>query len=114
MSYMNEELEKAKPSKMYILILDDVPVGHAVNTAAHASLACYLRFGQSQSMQTWLNESFKKVSCRVSREQLEKALDLADNHVVMTESALGNRVMGAVFAPRPEWDAFFKTLSLWN
>jgi peptidyl-tRNA hydrolase len=99
---------------MYILILDDIPTGHAVNTAAHASLACYLKFQHSVDMNVWLNSSFKKVSCSVSREQLEKALDLADNHVVLTESALGDRVMGAVFCPRPEWDPFFKTLSLWR
>jgi len=100
--------------KMYILILDDVPVGHAVNTAAHASLACYLRYGSSSNMKLWLDSSFKKVTCSVSRDGLEKALDLADDNVVMTESALGNRVVGAVFCPRPEWDAFFKTLSLWK
>lgn len=100
--------------KMYILILDDVLTGHAVNTAAHASLACYLRFREMSEMQIWLDTSFKKVSCRVTREQLEKALDLEDHYVVMTENALGDRVMGAVFAPRPEWDPFFKTLELWK
>lgn len=100
--------------KMYILILEDVPVGHALNSAAHASLACYVKYAHLPDMQKWLAESFKKVTCSVTREQLAQAEKLADHFVVIKESNLHNRIMGAAFAPREEWDPFFKTLQLWK
>lgn len=103
-----------KPMKMYILILDDVPIGHAINSAAHASLACYLRFQQTQEMKDWLANSFKKVTCRVSRQELDSAIGFIPEHIVITESNLDGRVMCAAFAPRAEWDSFFKTLALWK
>jgi hypothetical protein len=37
-------------TKMYILIPDDIPLGHAINSAAHASLACYLQFKDDGDM----------------------------------------------------------------
>lgn len=101
--------------KMYILILDDVPTGYAINSAAHASLACYLKFQHLPIMSEWLDSSFKKVTCKVSREQLEKALDVEKSyHVSLTESSLGNRLMCVAWSPRTEWDPFFKTLTLWK
>lgn len=105
---------KTKSSKMYILILDSVPTGHAINSAAHASLACYLRFAETQEMKDWLANSFKKVTCRVSRQELESAIGFIPEHVVITESNLDGAVMGAAFAPRETWDPFFKTLALWK
>lgn len=107
-------LEKAKPSKMYILIMDDVPVGHAINSAAHASLACYVKFAHLPDMQNWLNESFKKVTCKVTKEQFFQAQNIADKYIVITESALDHKVMAIAFAPRETWDPFFKTLALWS
>ena len=102
-----------KPTKMYILILDDVPLGHAINSAAHASLACYMTYQDTLEMDEWVNTSFKKVTCRVTRQELGMALGLVPDNVVITESNLGGVVTGAAFAPRPEWDPFFKTLKLY-
>lgn len=107
-------LPVAKPTKMYILILQDVPAGHAINSAAHASLACYLQFGHQADFRSWLALSFKKVTCKVTPEQLDEAQKRAGDCVIITESALDGAVMGAAFAPRSEWDPFFKTLSLWK
>lgn len=103
-----------KPSKMYILIVEDVPNGHAINSAAHASLAAYLAYGEAEGFQKWLRSSFKKVTCKVSLEQLDQAIALADQHVIIRESVLDDAIMGAAFAPREEWDPFFKTLPLWR
>lgn len=100
--------------KMYILILDDVPTGHAINSAAHASLACYLRFQDSHTMDEWLEKSFKKVTCRVTKDQLDEACRLSYDHVILTESNLDGRIVAAAFPPRTEWHPFFKTLQLWK
>jgi hypothetical protein len=106
-----------KPMKMYILILDNIPIGHAINSAAHASLACYLRFQATPEMTQWVTSSFKKVTCRVTQQELETAIGFVPEHVVITESNLPSEdgkpsVMGAAFAPREAWDPFFKTLAL--
>lgn len=100
--------------KMYILVLDDVPTGFAMNSVAHASLACYLEYKDLPSMQKWLKESFKKVTCKVSKDQFDKAYGLANNKTMITESALDGRVVAVALAPQEEWDPFFKTLSLWR
>lgn len=39
--------------KMYILIREDVPLGFAMLAAAHASLAAYLKFRDSEEVQHW-------------------------------------------------------------
>ena len=100
--------------KMYILVLDDVPTGFAMNSVAHASLACYIKFQHLPAMSEWLSSSFKKVTCKVSKEQFDKAYGLAENKTMITESALGGRVVAVALAPQEEWDPFFKTLSLWR
>jgi peptidyl-tRNA hydrolase len=100
--------------KMYILILDDVPLGHAVNSAAHAGLACFLKFAGQRDTQKWLADSFRKVTCKVSADEVDLAIANATDYVVMTESALGNRITAVAFAPRPEWPELFKTFSLYQ
>lgn len=100
--------------KMYILILDSVPNGHAINSAAHASLMCYLKFKDSPNMQEWLKSSFKKVTCRVSPQDFATAIGFESEHVIVTESNLEGKTVAAAFPPKAEWDPFFKTLSLWK
>jgi len=99
--------------KMYILILDSVPNGHAVNSAAHASLACYLKFRDTSEMHRWLT-FFKKVTCKVSPEELDLAKEVAGDYVTITESALDGAVTAVAFAPRETWPSIFKTLTLWK
>jgi len=99
--------------KMYILILDDVPLGHALNSAAHASLACFLNNAGRVDTQTWLATSFKKVTCKVSREELDSVIDMS-NATVITESSLGGRITAVAFAPRSEWPEVFKTFKLYR
>lgn len=99
--------------KMYILILEDVPDGHAINSAAHASLLCYLKYRDTSEMHLWLTY-FKKVTCKVTPEQLDAAKELVGDHVTITESNLDGAVTAVAFAPREAWPSFFKTLSLWN
>ena len=104
-------------SKMYILVKDTIPVGHAVNSAAHASLELYLQYGNEPAMQAWLEHSFKKVSCKVTEEEFElaKRFDGID-HIVITEGNLGGTETAIAFVPRPadDWCGFFNRLPLYS
>jgi len=98
--------------KMYILIKDSIPFGFALVSAAHASLATYLKFKDSQEMADWLKFSFRKVVCQVTDEQFEKAKEYED-YVILTESALSGQEVSIAFKPREDWPDFFKTLKLY-
>lgn len=100
--------------KIYILIKDTVPVGHAINCAAHASLALYLEYKDLYIMDEWVHYSFRKVTCKVSPFEFGWAKSLAMNRVIVTESALGGEEVAIVFTPCEEWPDFFKTLQLYK
>lgn len=124
-------------SKMYILIKDSVDLGHAINAAAHASLGGYLTFINTPispdsflaikdtfshnliNLRTneWATNSFKKVVCKVTQSEFEKAKTYGKNMVdyrIMTESSLNNEEVAIVFAPKEEWENFFKFLKLYR
>ena len=88
--------------KMYILIRDSVPKGFALLAAAHASLACYLKFQDKQEIAEWLSGPFYKVVVKVNDREFEKAKQY-DDHVVLSESALDNQEVAIAFKPRKEW-----------
>lgn len=98
---------------MYILVKKSVPIGHALNCAAHGSLMCYLQFKDEPDMQEWLNTSFKKVCCKVTDEAFEKAKQFP-NHVIVTESNLENKEIAIVFCPRKEWPERFRHYELYR
>lgn len=98
--------------KMYLLIADDVPDNFVPVCAAHASLACYLKF-RDNDMQEWLDQSFRKVVCRVSRDDFALAAAL-DRAVVMSESALNDMDVAVALAPRKEWPEFIQKVKLWK
>lgn len=99
--------------KMYILVRDDIPTGFAVLAAAHASLACYLKFKETPEMQEWISGTFYKSVCKVTSTQFEKAKTYSD-YVVLTESALNHQEVALTFKPRTEWSGFFKSLILYK
>jgi peptidyl-tRNA hydrolase len=100
--------------KMYILVRSDVPLGYAINGVAHASLACFLKYASHRDMQRWLADSFKKVTCRVSDEELAEAMKEDSDHVVITESVLGHETLCVAFSPRKEWPEIFETFDLYK
>ena len=96
--------------KMYILILDDVPLGHALVASAHASLACFLRFRDDPGVQAWLEGAFYKVVCKANAKEFARAKQDPDA-VVLTESALDGREVAVALKPRaehPRWLRFVK------
>ncbi|MBS2018749.1 MAG: hypothetical protein JST00_38135 [Deltaproteobacteria bacterium] len=99
--------------KMYILIRESLPVGNAIVAAAHASLACYLRYRDDPDVVAWLAGPFRKVVCRVSDEELERARALPD-HVALTESSIGGAEVALAFKPRATWDKAFQYFRLYR
>lgn len=98
---------------MYILIREHTPLGFAVLAAAHASLAAYLKFRETDEVKTWISGPFYKVVCKVSDAEFEAAKAFED-HVVLTESALGHQEIALAFKPRLEWPKPFKFYKLYR
>ena len=105
--------ERDKAMKMYILVRESLPIGQALVAVAHASLACYLRFRDSPDVEQWLSGPFRKVICKVSDAELERAKGFPD-HVVLTESQLGGAEVALAFKPRETWDRSFQFLRLYR
>jgi len=99
--------------KMYILIRESVPLGKAVVAAAHASLACYLKFQTHPDVSAWLSGPFFKTVCKVNDVEFEQAKQTED-HVVLTESSLDNQEVALAFRPREEYPKQFKFLRLFK
>lgn len=99
--------------KLYILIREGLPPGFAVLAAAHASLAAYLRFRDTPEVVEWVAGTFHKVVCQVTDAEFERAKDFED-HVLLTESALGGREVALAFKPRLEWPKAFRFYRLYR
>tara|TARA_R110000737_G_scaffold345715_2_gene374582 strand:- start:3477 stop:3806 length:330 start_codon:yes stop_codon:yes gene_type:complete len=106
-------------SKMYILILDDIPLGFAINSAAHASLIAHLKWNFGvPAYDNWLEHSFKKVTCKVNMSEFTKAVSSGLAWEIITESTLGEgKPVAVVFCPLPEgedWPNCFKYFQLYK
>lgn len=101
--------------RAYFLIKKDYPIGYALNSMAHAGtmLAQYYPNIDDPIMNEWYNSSFRKVTCKVTDGQFEKAKQFHENFVV-TELAFDKKEVILVFKPRRDWDKFFKRLRLWS
>jgi peptidyl-tRNA hydrolase len=99
--------------KMYILLKESVSPGIAVLAAAHASLACYLKFKETSEIAEWLSGPFRKVVCKVNDREFDQAKGFEDN-VVLTERALDDQEVALPFKPRQEWPKAFKFYGLYK
>ena len=99
--------------KMYILVKKDISVGHAIVAVAHASLACYLKFKDSEEVKQWLFGPFYKTVCVVSEEEFKQSKEAPD-HVVISESALAGLEVAIAFKPREEYPKSFKFFPLYK
>ena len=120
---------------MYILIREDIDLGHAILASAHASLSGYLTFKEYELTneptvfhnlfhrrqltvtEKWVKESFRKVVCKVTKEEFERAKTYGENmkdYRIMVESGLGGIEVAIVFRPRDNFEAFFKSLKLYK
>ena len=128
-------------SKMYILIKDDpkIDMGHLLLAAAHASLSGYLTFlkhehstrklchGESPYeiptvVEKWVEESFRKVVCKVSPDEFETCKSYGVNmkdYRIMVECGLDNMEVAIVVCPRDtnednSFNHFLKSLKLYK
>lgn len=99
--------------KMYILVRDDVPLGIAMVSVAHASIGCYKKFKDDECMKIWYEFDWFKVVCKVSKEQFDAAKSIP-NHVIVTEDKFYNEEIAIAFCPRPEWPEVFSKFKLYN
>ena len=99
--------------KMYILIKEDVEPGYAVLAAAHASLACYLKFKDDKRVVDWISGKFYKVIAKVNEKEFNNAKDCED-HVIITESKMKHMEVAIAFKPRVDWPYWFKYLRLYD
>lgn len=98
---------------MYILIKDWLDYGHAINTAAHSGMVGYIKWQDSDEVKEWLQDSYRKVTCRVTEKEFEKAKQYDDWEIV-TELAYDKKEVALVFKPRVEYPKFFKFLKLYR
>ena len=101
--------------RMYILVRENVDIGHAMLAVGHGVLACYRKFKDDPVMQKWLDESFRKVVCKVNDKEFKTAKTFGGS-VLMTESGLGGEETALVFCPRPDdmWEKPFGFYKLWK
>lgn len=107
--------------KAYILVADDISVGHAMVAAAHAGAILILSgleptgiWKNDPRFLQWLDSSFRKVICKVTRTQLADAVKDVEHRVIVTESSLANMMVAAVFKPREFWPEEFKRFPLYR
>ena len=100
--------------KMYLLVREVIPMGFAINSVGHASLACYLKYKDDPLMIEWLATSFAKVTCSVTEEQFSDALLCGLDNVLITESALQGQPVVLAFCPRASYPPEFKSFKLFR
>jgi len=127
-------------SKMYILLLDDpaIDLGHRILAASHASLSGFLTFVDFEvneiiksnlimevhptHTEDWAKNSFRKVVCKVTKEEFTKAKTYGENmkdYRVMVEMGLGGMEVAIVVRPRNtsednSFNRFLKSLKLYK
>ena len=99
--------------KMYILVKENIPIGKAVVGIAHASLACFLKYQDSDAVASWLSGPFYKTVCKVSDREFEKAKEEHD-FVIITESSLDNSETILAFCPRIDYPKYFRYFQLFK
>jgi peptidyl-tRNA hydrolase len=104
---MNEKM------KMYILVKEEISIGKAVVGIAHASLACYLKFQDTDEVKNWLDGPFYKTVCKVNAKEFEKAKEETD-YVIITESTLDNVETTIAFKPSSAYPKYFNFFRLYK
>lgn len=99
--------------KMYILVREDIGLGHAINCVGHAAASAVLNWNEDDTFQKWKRHSFRKVTCKVSRQRFEEAKQYGD-YILISEDVLNDTEVALAFKPRETWPEFFKKLKLYS
>lgn len=101
-------------SRMYILVKDTISTGFATVSAAHASLCAHLQYSHLPEFSEWLDASFRKVVCKVTEEEFEKAKLEDLPYVVVTESNQDLGEVALAFVPTDKPSRFLRSLRLYE
>ena len=100
---------------MIIILKGGVDPQYAPVSAAHASLACYLKWGQDELMQSWANGVFNKHVKMATPEEFEKAkCEKYGDKIVLTESAINNEEVAIVYRLKEKYSGFLDSLPKWK
>ncbi len=110
---IEDEQTRLSKLKMYILVREDISTGHSINWAAHAAAKAVREWSGDDDFEKWYNNSFRKVTCKVSRGQFEDAKKFED-HIIISEDVLNDTEVAIVFKPRSEWPEQFKRFRLYS
>ncbi len=100
--------------RMYVLVRESAPLGLAMAAVGHAVLGVYLKFKNEPDMQDWLQNSFRKVVCKVTDAEFEAAQKLDERHLAFVEPDWNNREIAVAFCPKEEWPTRFKFFRLYR
>lgn len=99
--------------KLYILVREDIQVGHAINCAAHSACLAVRTWQNDPVFEDWYKYSFRKVTCKVSRRDFEESKKYPD-HIVFKEDVLNDTEVAIIFKPRETWPDLFKKAKLYS
>ena len=100
--------------KAYLLVLDSIPLGYAINSCAHAGTALAINYKDDPVFTEWTSNRMRKVTCKVSAQEFEQAKASELEHFIITESALDYAEVVIVFKPRTIWPKQFKFYKLYR
>lgn len=98
--------------RMYILVRGDVNLSEAMAASANAAIGCFARYAHQPEVQDWAHFSFRKVICRVTEVELQRAMK-AESYVAVGNE-LSSSPVALAFSPRSEWPKMFRFLSLYR
>jgi len=109
--------------KLYIAVLDEVPVHMVPTLVAHTVLGAHMEFMREcildssttyMSYADWLNKSFRKVVVKVNRKEFEKISALDRVYLGHENTVLEGTKSCAVVCPRTEYPNVIKFAKLWQ
>lgn len=100
---------------MYILVKNTAPIGLGINAVGHATFMAAQRF-TSDVFKEWNEKSFRKVTCLVSPEEFDMAIEaitqIDGSYVVFNENDWNDQDLSVAFEPRYSFPEIFKTFKL--
>lgn len=106
---------KADLLKMYVLVKNTAPIGLGINAVGHATFMAAQNF-ESKVFKIWEINSFRKVTCLVSPEEFDAAIEaikeVDGNYIVFNENDWNDQDLSVAFEPRYSFPEIFKTFKL--
>ena len=110
-----KKLVKYDLLKMFVLVKDTAPIGLGINAVGHTTFLACRKF-DSCIFKDWEAKSFRKVTCLVSPEEFDLAIEeikkINGNYVIFNENDWNDQDISVAFEPRYTFPDIFKTFKL--